>query len=138
MFTCPITKLSSQILAILYINDTDLLHINPDKDKSVVGVHLAIQNSVQSWGNLLIATDSALQLAKCFYSIMSFEWIRGGWRYNNSSISGNFGVTAPLPRGSSASIIHHPISHAEKTVGTMTSPDDDCSSAIQMMQSKAQ
>jgi hypothetical protein len=73
-FLCPITKLQHHLTAILYVDDTDLLHINLTQDKWVEDVHVAIQESVNSWGNLLIATRGVLQPRKCFYSIISFEW----------------------------------------------------------------
>jgi hypothetical protein len=76
-FICPITKLSSHLSAILYVDNTDLLHINLEEDKPVAKVHALIQVSVNNWGNLLIATSGALQPAKCFYSIISFEWTNG-------------------------------------------------------------
>jgi hypothetical protein len=76
--------------------------------------HAAIQSSVNSWSNLLIATGSALKPEKCFYLIMSFEWVSGVWRYKDNSISGSYGVTVPLPRGGFAAITHRPVSHAEK------------------------
>jgi hypothetical protein len=41
-FRCPITNLSAHILAIFYINNTDLLHINFDHNKSVDDAHAAI------------------------------------------------------------------------------------------------
>jgi hypothetical protein len=72
-FYCPITNLQHHLLAILYVDDTNLLHINLTKDKTVDKVHAAIQNSANSWGNLLIATGGVLQPSKCFYSIISFE-----------------------------------------------------------------
>ncbi len=63
-FVCPITKLFSYLSAILYVDDTDLLHINLEKDELVAQVHELIQASVKNWGNLLIATGGALQPAK--------------------------------------------------------------------------
>jgi hypothetical protein len=72
-FLCPITQLQHHLSAILYIDNTDLLHINLTKSKSIKEVHRAIQDSVTNWGNLLIATGGALQPAKCFYSIISFD-----------------------------------------------------------------
>ena len=66
-FVCPITKLSSHLSAILYVDNTDLLHINLEEDESVAKVHKLIQASVENWGNLLIATGGALQPAKSFY-----------------------------------------------------------------------
>jgi hypothetical protein len=71
-FHFPISKLKQHLLAILYVDNTDILHINLTKDESVDEVHRAIQDSVNSWGNLLIATSRALQPNKCFYSIISF------------------------------------------------------------------
>jgi hypothetical protein len=64
-------------LAILYVYDTDLLHIDLTKEESAYEVHDAIQNSVNSWGNLLMATGGALQPNKCFYSVISYEWESG-------------------------------------------------------------
>ncbi len=72
-FYCPITNLQHHLMTILYVDDTDLLHIDLTKDESVDEVHNAIQTSVNSWGNLLIATGGVLQPSKCFYSIILFE-----------------------------------------------------------------
>jgi hypothetical protein len=73
-FYCPINNLQHHISAILYVDNTDLLHIDLTKDESVDEVHNAIQTSVNSWGNLLIATSGVLQPSKCFYSIILLEW----------------------------------------------------------------
>jgi hypothetical protein len=59
-FLCPITKLKHHLSAILYVNNTDLFHINLTRDKHGDDVHATIQDSINSWGNLLIATGGAL------------------------------------------------------------------------------
>jgi hypothetical protein len=41
-FVCPLSKLVSQLSAIIYVDDTDLLHINLEEDESVEVVHQAI------------------------------------------------------------------------------------------------
>ncbi len=69
--------LSHHLSAILYVDDTDILHIDLTKDERVKDVHHTIQESVNSWGNLLIATGGVLQPNKCFYLIISFEWTNG-------------------------------------------------------------
>jgi hypothetical protein len=74
-FRCPILSLAASISAILYVDNTDLLHINLDQDKTAAEAHAAIQDSVTSWGELLIATGGALKPETCFYSVMLFEWI---------------------------------------------------------------
>jgi hypothetical protein len=137
-FHCPITKLQHHLSAILYVDDTDLLYIDLAKDESIDEVHSAIQSSVNSWGNLLIATGGVLQPSKCFYSIISFEWKNGLWKYLDNSLKGKFGVTVPLPGGGAAPMDHKSVNHAKKTLGSMTSPDGDSSAGIRMIQEKAQ
>ncbi len=101
-------------------------------------MHARIQESVNSWGNLLIAMGGALQPAKCFYSIISFEWINGGWQYALNDTNTELGVSVPLPGGGTAGIGHRLVMHAKKTLGAMTSPNGNSRSAIIMMQDKAQ
>jgi hypothetical protein len=137
-FICPIKDLKHHLSAILYVNDTDLLHIDFSKNKTVDEVHNEIQASVKSWGNLLIATGGVLQPVKCFYSIISFDWKDGKWRYADNTVRGNFGVNVPLPGGTEAPIAYRKVNHAEKTLGAMTSPDGKSAASIAMMQEKAQ
>jgi hypothetical protein len=59
-FVCPVTRLQQHLSAILYVDNMDLLHINLTRDKTVDDVHYAIQESVNSWSNLLIATGGVL------------------------------------------------------------------------------
>jgi hypothetical protein len=47
-------------------------------------------------------------------------------------------VTVPLPGGVKAEIGHRPVTHLEKTLGAMTSPDSNSSGTIRMMQEKVQ
>jgi hypothetical protein len=115
-FLCPISKLKYHLSAILYVDGTDLLHIDLTKDKSMDTVHTAIQDSINSWGNLLIATGGAIQPSKCFYSIISYKWTNGEWKYANNDLKGKFGITLPLPNGSKAAIKHKSVGHAEKTL----------------------
>jgi hypothetical protein len=49
-FICPVTKLEKHLSAILYIDDTDILHIDLMKNERVEEVHKRIQESVNSWG----------------------------------------------------------------------------------------
>jgi hypothetical protein len=137
-FHCPITNLQHHLSAILYVDDTDLLHIDLTKDKSAYEVHNAIQTSFNSWGNLLIATGGVLQPSKCFYSIILFEWENGLWKHANNSPKDEFGITVPLLGSTAAAIGHKSIEHVEKTLGAMTSPDGNSAASITMIQEKAQ
>ncbi len=137
-FICPVTSLQKHLSAILYVDDTDIIHINLTRNETVNKVHRRIQESVNSWGNLLIATGGALQPAKCFYSIISFKWDRGAWGYASNKSKAELGIKVPLLGGGRAWIGHKSVSHAKKMLGAMTSPDGNCHAAIRMMQDKTQ
>ena len=113
-------------------------HIDLTKNERVDEVHKRIHESVNSWGNLLIATGGALQPAKCFYSIILFEWINGGWRYASNDTNAELGVSVPLPGRRTAGIGHKLVTQAKKTLGVMTSPNSNSCVVIMMMQDKAQ
>jgi hypothetical protein len=70
--------------------------------------------------------------------IISFEWNKGAWKYASNESNAALGISVPLPGGGSARIGHNSVSHAEKTLGVMTSPDGNSGTAIRMMQDKAQ
>ncbi len=91
-----------------------------------------------NWGNLLIATGGALQPAKCFYSIISFDWNNGDRRYALNASNNSLTITVPLPGGNTTPIDHKPVEHVKKTLGVMTLPDGNSAAAIGMMQEKAQ
>jgi hypothetical protein len=55
-FSCPVTQLGHHLSAILYVDDTNLVHIDLTKNERVDKVRMAIQDSINSWENLLIAT----------------------------------------------------------------------------------
>jgi hypothetical protein len=85
MFRYPISGTSSKLAAILYVDNTDVIHLRLDEDELVEETHEQLQASVLSWGNLLIATGSSLKPAKCFYHIIFFDWRPDGiWRYANN------------------------------------------------------
>ncbi len=119
------------------MDDTDILHINLTQDESVDKVHDAIQSSINSWGNLLIATGGVLQPSKCFHLVLSFDWSNGEWKYSENNRKEEFGITVPLPGGKEVPIDHKSVGHAEKTLGAITSPSGDSSASLTMIKEKA-
>jgi hypothetical protein len=71
-FLCPITQYKHDACGILYVDDTDLIHLNLAEEELVEEAHAALQAAVDSWSSLLIATGGALKPEKCFYYIISF------------------------------------------------------------------
>ena len=53
---CPVSMLNSHVAAVLNVDDTDVIHLDLGKEETVEEAHAQLQESVLSWGNLLIAT----------------------------------------------------------------------------------
>ncbi len=75
---CPITKTPLHLAGTLFIDDTDLEHLNMNKSETIKEVHEALPDSIHNWGWVLIATGNALKATKCFYHLISFSWKADG------------------------------------------------------------
>ena len=60
-FIAPMSLVQRSLSAILYVDNTDLLHINMDAVESIDEVHIAIQSANANWGKLLIVTGGNLK-----------------------------------------------------------------------------
>ena len=83
-FVCPISALRGHLAAILFVDNTDLIHLDMEHDECVVEAHDAMQESIVNWGQLLIASGGSLKPAKCFYHLILFKWKKDGlWDYEH-------------------------------------------------------
>jgi hypothetical protein len=82
-FIAPILDITGHIVGGLFVDVTDLIHLDMQVMESIVEVHARLQESVINWGPLLIATGGALKPSKCLYYIISFRWKADGtWVYD--------------------------------------------------------
>jgi hypothetical protein len=104
-FIAPLSQVRSSLSAILYVDDTGLLHLNMDGNKMIFETHAALQRAIENWGKWLIATGGTLKPEKCFFHLIDFQWtLRGGWRcigYHEDEMAAVF---VPLPNGTLALI----------------------------------
>ncbi len=75
---CPVSKLKGHVAAVVYVDDTDVIHLDLGKEETVEEAHTQLQESVLSWGYLLIPTGKSLKLSKCFYHLISFDFDEKG------------------------------------------------------------
>ena len=81
-FIFTISRREGHLTAILFFDDTDLIHIDMNQYQSVHEAHAAMQESIVNWGRLLIATGGSLKPIKFFYQMISFVWnLDGRWKY---------------------------------------------------------
>jgi hypothetical protein len=43
-------------------------------NESIQEVHIALQQAIENWGQLLIATGGSLKPEKCFFHLLDFVW----------------------------------------------------------------
>ena len=83
-FVCPISNLTGHLAALIFVDDTYLIHINIKAEETVTVSHQAIQYSISNWGQLIIPSGGAFKPPKCFYHLISFSWnTDGSWTYEN-------------------------------------------------------
>jgi hypothetical protein len=115
---CPITETSHHSAGTVYVDDTDLEHLDMTKLQTVEEVHLKFQDSIVNWGSLLLATSGALKPVKCFYHLISFTWRPDGtWKYADNKGREDLEIKVPLEDGSLAVIEHLPVTTPTKTLG---------------------
>ena len=121
------------LVAILFMDNINVIHFLPDSNEMVDQMHLKLQESVLSWGNLLIAMGGSLN-----YHFISFDWKPDGrWVFANNKDKEEFSILVLL-LDMLVTISHLGVNKASRTLGTMTCHSGDSSQALCMITEKAQ
>ena len=138
-FVTPILKTSFHLAGGLFVDDTDLFHLDMRKVETVAEAQACLQEAVISWGNLLNATGGALKPAKCSFYLISFQWkANGTWLFEQNELKADFALGVPMADGSLEEIEHLPVTKAIKTLGSMTCPAGNSLAAIEKMKTQGQ
>ncbi len=138
-FIAKMSKISGHLVGGLYMDDTNLTHLDMRTVETTLEAHSNLQADVINWGRLLIATGGALKPAKCLYYLISFKWKSNGtWAYSANKTIPNLQVRVPLADGSLEDIEHLPAIEAVKTLGSMTCPSGSNAAELQRMQTQGQ
>jgi hypothetical protein len=101
--------------------------------------HDRMQESILSWGQLLIALGGSYKPPKCFYYLISFGWkANGDWYYEANHEIEEYNVVVPMPDGSFAPIDHLPVDTPNETLGVFTCPTGAVDGALARMKEKCQ
>ncbi len=77
-FIAKMSVISSHLVGGLYVDDTNLTHLDMRTVETTLEAHSNLQAAVVNWGRLLIAMGGALKPAKCLYYLISFKWKSDG------------------------------------------------------------
>jgi hypothetical protein len=135
----PISNQPCHLAGGLFVDDTDLFHLDMGRVEPAANAHERLQEAVINWGKLLIATGGALKLEKCLYYLISFKWKADGtWLYDRNELNPHFTLGVSMADGSLEEIEHLPISKAIKTLGSMMCSLGSSVSAIERMKTLGQ
>ncbi len=130
----PISKLDLHLAGSLFVNNTDLMHLDTHKSETALEAMEALQDAVTNWGCLLIAMGGVLKPVKYFYHLISFSWKPDGtWRYDDNHKNPVFQLHVPLANGDMAPIEHLSVDSPSKTLGSMTCPSGSCKGTFTQM-----
>jgi hypothetical protein len=115
-FLAPLSHVRRSLSAILYVDDTDLLHLNMDTNESVQDIHAVLQCGINNWGcHLLIAIRGCLKPEKRFFCLMDFKWsLKGGWQYIAHHEHESAVVSVPMPDGTMSPITYLAVDEAQR------------------------
>ena len=131
---CPISNLTGNLADLLFVDDTDLIHINLKSEETATLVHQSMQDSISNWGQLLIASGGSFKPPKCFYHLISFCYnTDGSWAYKNDENLKDFHISVPVPYVSQLQIEHAAVDTARETLGFCKSPVGDSKYALETM-----
>ena len=140
-FRCPITDRSKTLAAILFVDDTDLLHMNMEDREMLEDTHEGLQASVTSWGSKLLASGGALKPSKCFCYLIDYDWDDDGeWKYRELTEDEQvqYAIRVPTPSGAQIEIESLGVNDPHKTLGSMTCPSGEATSALERMKTQTQ
>ncbi len=116
-FVAPISSKEGHLIGGLYVDDTDLFHLDMRVIENIHQAHTNLQGTIINWGKLLIATGGALKHIKCSHYFISFRWKPDGtWVYADNVGNDDFSIGVPLADGSLAGIEQLPVMIAVKTL----------------------
>jgi hypothetical protein len=111
------------LAAILYVDDTDVLHWAKSPTMSDEEFFDQVQQATNDWANLAIATGGALKPKKCFWYLIAFRFCNGRAFYKKLSQLPRRHLTVPLPDGTSAPIPLRDTATSEETLGVFQCPE---------------
>ncbi len=115
----PISGEAIEFMGEIYVDDMDLLTILPDVFDSDA-ILLAVQNNLDKWAKLLIATGGALNPDKCYWYMVSYVYHEREWMYDDTKL---YELTIILPDGTCRAITQLRVTDSRKMLGVWSLPN---------------
>ncbi len=138
-FVAPISDKADHLIGGLFVDDTDLFHLEMRVNETVHQAHSRLHDGIINGGNLLIATSGTLKPIKWAYYLISFRWKPDGtWAYADNVGKEEFAIGVPLADGSLVKLEHLQVTSTVKMLGLMACLAGSNKASIEQMQSQGQ
>jgi hypothetical protein len=111
--------------ALLYVDDTDLLHKHDDSLNSPDTLVPWVQEATNHWGHLLQATGGNLKPAKCYWYLLHYEFHKGVATLTPKSHLQKYSINIPQPNEENVPMIMKDPTEASNVLGVLTNPTGD-------------
>ncbi len=130
----PISGSTCHLAGGLFVDNTNLFHVNMCKVKTISEAHEHLQEGVINWQKLLLTTGSALKPAKYFSYFFLFQWKADRtWMIKPTELNPDLSLGVQMLDGSLEEIKHLLISTAIKMLGSMTCPSGSSLATLERM-----
>ncbi len=134
------------LAAVMYVDDTDILHWPPSAYTDDNKLASYVQRATMGWGHLSQALGGILKAPKCSIYFLSFKTVQGQFRLKSLHnlpeplawiLDGGrllpAHITIPQPQGPDVLIVIHDVSTASKMLGVHFSPSGLSTTHINQM-----
>jgi hypothetical protein len=125
------------LAALLYVDDTDLLHISRDATLSDNAFVQKVQEATYYWARLLQATGGSLKPAKCYWYFISYKFIGGQAKLRSAIELKEHRLLIPQPNANDVTISLRDSFVASEVLGVWSSPSGRDGSHLHHMMAKA-
>jgi hypothetical protein len=105
--------------ALLYVDDTDLLHKQEQTPSTLDKLVPWVQEATNHWGHLLQATGGNLKPVKCYWYLLHYQFCNGIATLTPKEQLENYSISIPHANGDTVNI-------AERSHGSIQCPGSTC------------
>ena len=126
------------LAAVLYVDDSDLLHLSMVGEPEDEEFLSQVQEATFDWGGLVQATGGSLKPAKCFWYMLAWRWVQGKPMLKKLSKLPTTPLMIPQPDGTTVPIVLKDPHDAAKKLGVWTCPSGDFGVHVKEMVKKGE
>jgi hypothetical protein len=131
----PITLAMIVIVALLFVDDNDLLSVAPNGSPLIEEVLPSLQEKVSTWEGGLKVTGGALKPAKCKFQVVGHKWRDGKWSYICPASSPQLSIQGDDDAGHLIEYVPH--TESMEVVGLWQAPDGNSNKQVDALIHKA-